>query len=94
VANRIEVFRNGAWVSVTQASARNHRVGVDPHKSEGGKRRGKSMKVDPREDLSGNLLRENLLRVREIDPNAELTTVANGRRVKMIRYIDPSRKTQ
>jgi hypothetical protein len=91
MANKIVVWRNGAYVEVSRKSARVHPVGVTSAKETGGKRKGRNLKRPVREDLSGNVLKQDLQRVSAIDPAATVT-VAAGRRVKMISYIDPSKK--
>ena len=93
MANSGAIWQNGEWITVSKSSTRSHRVGVNgTARPEGGKRKGKSLKVDPSTFKSGNVTRDMLAGKLEVDPLAKVHTVARGRRVKMITWIDPSVK--
>jgi len=66
-------------------------VQVNPHRSTGGKRKGKSMKVDPTVDLSGNVVRDMAQAALAIDPNAKLYGTRRGVG-RLLVYTDPSRR--
>jgi hypothetical protein len=66
-------------------------VQVNPHRSTGGKRKGKSMKVVPTEVKSGNVVRDMTQHALAIDANAKLFGTRRGVG-KLLVYVDPSRK--